>query len=141
MFKKIILFIFVSLLFIFNFSDIYSYYWWCSYDWYWSVENALEWCIAWWDSKLVNNAWDLKVDWWFKTVIIKWTKKIATYLAFWAIFAIAFWALRMVLSQWEEENIKKWKDIVKWWIIWFLWVVSAGFLISVVVKLVYTIWW
>ena len=113
----------------------------CSYDWVWNVGNAIENCVAGYDSKLVNNNWDLKVEDWFKEVLINWTKKIATYLAFWAIFAIAFGSLKMVLSWWEEEAIKKWKDVIKWWIIWFLWVISAGFIISVVVKLIYTIWW
>jgi len=123
----------------------------CSYDWWWNVVDALENCVD--DMSLVktenmkDEKWNiissdnLKVDDGFKTVLINWTKKIATYLAFWAIFAIAFGSLKMVLSWWEEEAIKKWKDIIKWWIIWLLWVVSAGFIISVVVKVVYTIWW
>ena len=113
--------------------------WTCSYDWEWSVVGALEGCMS--GSKLVKNNWNLKVDDGFKKALIDWTKKIATFLAFWAIFAIAFGSLKMVLSWGEEEKIKKWKDVIKWWIIWFLWVVSAWFLISVVVKVVYTIWW
>jgi hypothetical protein len=136
--KKIIILLFIILI---NFSILdFSYWNNCSYNWVWDVAEAIWDCLG--NSSLVEawNSWNLDVDDWFKEQLINWTKKIATYLAFWAIFSIAFGSLQMVLSWWEEEKIKKWKDVIKWWIIWFLWVVSAGFLISVVVKLIYTIW-
>jgi hypothetical protein len=139
MIKKIIIFLSLIIISIFSINIWYAAN--CSYEGWWNVVDALENCVAWADSKLVNNNWDLEVDGWFKDVLIDRTKKIATYLAFWAIFAIAFGSLKMVLSWWEEEAIKKWKDVIKWWIIWLLWVISAGFIISVVVKFVYTIWW
>ena len=142
MIKKSLIFLYIIIISFFSIEFLYAAN--CSYDWTGtgSVSDALEGCVAGTGSKLVNNIWeDLKVDWWFKEVLINWTTKIATYLAFWAIFAISFGSLKMVLSWWEEEAIKKWKDVIKWWILWLLWVVSAGFIISVVVKIVYTIWW
>lgn len=149
MIKKIL--IFISLLIFSFFSVDFWYTVDCSYDWNWTVVDSIENCVD--DSTLLktknikNKDWNiisssnLKVNEWFKEVLIHWTKKIASYLAFWAIFAISFGSLKMVLSRWEEEEIKKWKDIIKWWIIWLLAVASAGFIISVVVKVIYTIWW
>ena len=115
-------------------------YWKCSFDNNSDVMWALENCIWDWKTDLVKTWSDLNVETWFKKKLTEWTTKIATFLALWAIFSIALGALKMVLSWWEEEKIKKAKDIVKWWILGLLWVVSAGFLISVVVKLVYSIW-
>ena len=137
MLKKIILFFAIFFLFL-NFSDFLFAN--CNYNWDWNVADALENCIWWWSTDLVDK-WELKVDWWLKQVIIDFTKKIATYLAFWAIFAIAFGSFKMVISTWEEEQIKKAKNIIKWWILGFLGVISAGFLISIVVKVIYYIWW
>lgn len=140
MIKKIIILL-ALLIFSFNIINFSNtVYWaWCNYDWYWDVAGAIENCI-WWDSGLVDNWSDLKVDGWFKEQLIKWIKKIATFLALWAIFSIAYGSLQMVLSTWEEEKIKKAKDIVKWWLLWFVWIISAGFIISLIVKLVYSIW-
>ena len=112
----------------------------CSYDWVWKVTDAIEWCLWNWKTNLVETWNNLEVADWFKKVLINWTKKISTFLALWAIFAIAFWSLKMVLSGWEEEKIKKAKDIIKWAIIGLLWVVSAGLLIATVVNIVYKFW-
>ncbi len=138
MIKKIILLVSLLLISFFSFDLTFSA--WCNYNW-WDVMSALEGCVWDWKTDLVETWADLDVAGGFKTKIAEWTKKIATYLALWAIFAIALGSLKMVLSRWEEEGIKKAKDIIKWWILGLLWVVSAGFLISVVVKLVYSIWW
>jgi hypothetical protein len=45
------------------------------------------------------------------------------------------------LSGGNDDKIKKAKDIVKWWIVWFLWVISAGLLIALVVNIMFSIWW
>ena len=112
----------------------------CSYSWNLDITSALTNCLQ--DSDLVEakSTKNLNIDEWFKEILINWTTKIATFLALGTIFAIALGSFMMVFSLWEEEKIKKWKDVVKWWIIWLLAVVSAGFVISVVVKLIYTIW-
>ena len=113
----------------------------CRYDpndsWSWSdARFALEGCVA--DSALVQPA-DLYVSGWLKDVINWWIAKIAWFLALGAMFAIAFGSLRLTLSMWEDENIKKAKDIIKWWILGFLAVISAGLLISTVVNVIYSI--
>jgi hypothetical protein len=45
----------------------------------------------------------------------------------------------MTLSAWEDEKIKKAKDVIKWWIIGFIWVISASWIILFVVNLMYSI--
>jgi hypothetical protein len=134
MIKKIILLFSLVLISFSSFDLTFSA---CNYI-SWDISKAIWDCLS--DSKLVETPEKLDVETWFKEKISEWTTKIATFLALWAIFAIALGSLKMVLSGWEEEGIKKAKDIIKWWIIGLLWVVSAGFLISVVVKLVYSIW-
>lgn len=136
---KIILFISLIIISFFSFNLISSASPWCSYDWG-DVMWALEWCIWDWKTDLVETGSDLNIKTGFKDKLSKWTTTIATFLALWAIFSIALGSLKMVLSAWEEEKIKKAKDIIKWWILGLIWVISAGFLISVTVKLVYSIW-
>ena len=142
MIKKIILILSLILISFSSFDLTFSA---CNYDTSWdgknqNVMNALKNCIEDWKMQLVDPWENVEVDDWFKVKITEWTTKIATFLALWAIFSIVFGSLKMVLSWWEEEKIKKAKDIIKWWMLGLLWVVSAGFLISVVVKLVYSIW-
>ena len=136
MLKKIILLFSLILISFSSYDLTFSA---CNYNW-WNVMSALEWCVWDWTTDLVETWDNLEVADWFKTKITDWTTKIATFLALWAIFSIAFGSLKMVLSRWEEEGIKKAKDIIKWWIIWLLAIVSAGFIISVVVKLIYSVW-
>lgn len=140
MIKRIFILASLFIITIFSFDVSFSDSSNCKYTKWESVLWALKNCVWDWQTDLVKTWNNLKVDGWFKTKIIQWTTKIATFLALWAIFSIVFGSLKMVLSRWEEEAIKKAKDIIKWWMIWLLWVVSAGFIISVVVKLVYSVW-
>ncbi len=111
----------------------------CIYNW-WNVMLSLENCVWDWETDLVETWWNLEVADWFKDKITEWTTQIATFLALGAIFSIVFGSLKMTLSRWEEEWIKKAKDIIKWWMLGLLWIVSAGFLISAVVKIIYSVW-
>jgi hypothetical protein len=45
----------------------------------------------------------------------------------------------MTLSGWEDEKIKKSKDIIKWWIIGFLWVILAWAIVTAIIKIMYWI--
>ncbi|MCD5380364.1 pilin, partial [Candidatus Gracilibacteria bacterium] len=74
-----------------------------------------------------------------KTILNGWIQKIAGFLALGAMFAIAFGSLKLTLSRGEDENIKKAKDIIKWGILGFLAVISAGLLIATVVNLIYSL--
>jgi len=119
----------------------------CIYNWDTSVIGAMKWCLSWVGTNWKKIAlvwvdwWDLKVAGGFKDQIISWTKKIGWFLGIWAIFAIAFGSLKMTMSWWEEEAIKKGKDIVKWWVLGFLLVVSAGFIVAFVVNIIYWVLW
>lgn len=108
----------------------------CTYDG--NIKNSLDSCLK--TSELVN--WknvEVKAWWWFQKQVMQWTKNISLYLWVFAVWAIVFWGLMLVFSVWEEEKIKKWKNIVKWWIIWFIWIISASAIISLIVKIMYSI--
>lgn len=105
------------------------------------IAKAVGWCLNGSDI-LVQGYWDtLNVeDGQFKDTINKWTQNIAGYLLLFAIWAIAYGWFMMVVSTWDDEKIKKWKDIVIWWMVWALWIVWASSLIAIIVKLMYGIW-
>ncbi len=124
--KKLILWLF---LFFFWFINVY----WldCSYNWVWDLDsNIIERCID-GSNLLMKN--DMKITGWFKEKIQSWIETIAGILWLFAVWAIAFWWFMLVISTWEEDKLKKWKDILKWWIIWFLWVVSAWVFIRIII--------
>jgi len=112
----------------------------CRYNF--DVENANIWdaldnCLEW--VKLVTAKWEMKIEGKFWNQIKSWTNNIALYLWVFAVWSIVFGGLMMTISVWEEEKIKKAKDIVKWWIIWFLWIIFASAIINLVVKIMYSI--
>ena len=75
---------------------------------------------------------------WLKSVINDWITRIAVFLSVMAVWWIVYWSFMLSISTWEDEKIKKWKDIVKWSIIWFLAVISAWWLISILISLIYS---
>lgn len=109
----------------------------CDYTWDGDVGNALANCIQ--GSDVVYSGWEFTVEWNFKSKINTWTRTLASVLALLAVGAIVYWAFLMTLSWWEDERIKKGKDIVKWSIFWFLGVVAAGGLISILVNFIFAI--
>jgi len=111
----------------------------CTYtEWGWSgsISSDLSGCFE--NSKVISVG-DAKLDWWFKTEIWKWVNNIALILSLLAVGSIIYGALLLTLSTWEDEKIKKAKDVVKWGILWFLWVISASAIITLVVKIMYSI--
>ena len=74
-----------------------------------------------------------------KQKFIDWTTSIATALSLFAIWAIVYGWFMMTISVWEEEKIKKGKDIVKWAIIWFIAAISAWAIVRLVVELIFGI--
>lgn len=134
--KKIILF-FVFIMSIFSFWV--ANWATCNYDpsesekW---ISQALDDCLEW--SALVD-AWNAKIesDWWFQNYIKKWTNNIALYLGIFAVFAIVFGAIMLTISTWEDEKISKAKNIIKWGILWFLAVITASFIVNLIIRVVY----
>ena len=138
--KKILLLI-ISAIIIFSFSNSFNVFWSCNYDvdwdFPWTFTGALNSCLSW--TPLVDGS-DVSVttDWFWVTVEI-WAENIAIYLWIFAVWSIVFWALMMTLSTWEDDKIKKAKDIIKWWIIWFLWLIFAQWIIKLIVRIMYSI--
>ncbi len=108
------------------------------FDETWNIDvyEKLKWCIETNDTGLVKKSSNI---WWgdFKETILDFTQTIAGLLWLGAVFSIVFGSILLALSWGDDSRIKKGKDIIKWGIIWFFGVVSAGFLIAMVVNLVY----
>ena len=98
--------------------------------------GALEGCLN--DTSLVNS-WSLEASDWFKKFILNLIKIIAGFFALLAVWALVYGALMLTLSAWEDEKIKKAKDIVKWALIWFLAIISSGALITIIIEVFYSV--
>lgn len=116
--------------------------------WNWCTVNLDEfnWDVKIWEQ--IDNCmdWSHQISWkdvdlktWFATQIKSWVNNISLFLWIFAVWTIVFWALNMTLSAWEEEKIKKSKDIIKWWIIWFIWLISITAIITLIIKIMYSI--
>jgi hypothetical protein len=111
---------------------------WYNFDEDISVWVALNKCLS--NADLIN--WEnvsLGWKWWFWKQIKRWTQNISLYLWLFSVASIVIWALMLTFSAWEEEKIKKWKDVVKWGIIWFFGIVVASSIITLIIKLVYSL--
>ncbi len=100
------------------------------------IKSSLDNCLS--TSTLVNWG-NAKVSEWFWVQIKKWVNNISIFLWVLAVGSIVFGAFMLTISTWEDEKIKKAKDIVKWWIIWFLWIIFASAIINLIVKIMYSI--
>lgn len=134
MIKKIII-LFILIISIFSFQDIINAASTCNYVPGSNIKTSLEWCGFW--EKLVEP-WNVEIgSWGFKVSVLIWIKNIAWFLGLISVWALVYAAFMMTISGWEEEKIKKAKDIIKWTILWFLWVVLASSLITIIVKFMY----
>lgn len=103
---------------------------------WWDISTSLNSCLEW--SSLVD--WkDVKIESGFKDKISSWTARIGTVLWLLAVGSIVYWSILLTLNAWEEEKIKKAKDVVKWGIIGFIWVISASTVIAIVVNVMYSL--
>lgn len=103
-----------------------------------NISAELDNCLK--DSPLVNGQntkiWE---SWGFDKYILNWVWNIWLYLWIFAVFSIVVGSLMLTISAWEDEKVNKAKWVIKWWIIWFLWVISASAIITIIVKLFYSI--
>ena len=132
--KKILVILFLF----FSFFSPLLVYWWvvCDVRDVKNIWESLDACLN--DSKLVNSSGDVANGWFWKKVNL-WTVNIAKVFWVLAVWSIVYWALLLVVSVWEEEKIKKAKEVIKWWIIGFLWIVAASTVIALVVNIMYSI--
>lgn len=123
--KKILLLLVISITFLcfthLSFAE-------CTYEGW--LKNCIEW------TKLVQTD-DASVENGFKIKINNWTNNIALFLGILAVWSVVYGGLMMTLSAWEDEKIKKAKDIVKWWLFGFLGVVMATTIVTLVINLMY----
>lgn len=136
MFKKIIL-IFIFILWIFSFYNSPAIAWWCRYAEWGSLSTFLNGCkpknVVWWVS-------DMKVEGWFKKTLNRWIKNISLVLWIMAVWCLVYAWLLMQLSAWEDEQIKKWKNIIKWTLVWFLLLISAWWIVYLVINVMFWLW-
>jgi len=92
-------------------------------------------------TQVVAPAWDLEISrWWgFNNFILGWVESISSILALAAVGIIAYGSFMFTISTWEDEKITKAKDIVKWWIIWFIAILFANSLIELIINILYGI--
>ncbi len=107
----------------------------CEFSDVWSVTWMVEGCMN--DTTVVAVKWTWLVEDGFKTKISSWTNNIALFLALLSVGSVIYGGLMMTLSAWEDEKIKKAKDIVKWSLIGFLWVVLATTIVTLVINVIY----
>lgn len=101
-----------------------------------SLVSELENCLGW--SDLVDSG-DGIIESWVKQKIKYWTSTLWNLLGLLAVWAVVYGGLLMTLSGGEDEKIKKWKDVVKWALIGFLWVVMTSAVIRVVIEFVFDV--
>ena len=90
-------------------------------------------------SQLIKNEDNMLITEGFRSQVVRWTTNIATLLWLLAIGSIVYGWLLMTLAGWEEEKIKKWKDILKWSLIWFIALISASAIIRIVIEFIFAI--
>ena len=134
--KKMLILIGIFLFNIFSFNSVLA--WGCDYD---PAVNSgplteeLSKCLN--DSKLVNSDW--KITGWFKTSISRWVDNISLFLWIGAVLWIVYVSFTLTISAWDDEKVNKAKDIIKWSIIGFIWLITASLIINVLVRVIYSI--
>ncbi len=101
-----------------------------------NIWSSLDGCLS--DSDLVDASGPTLIEWNVKNQIVNWTTALATFLALVSVGAIVYGAFLMTISLWDDERIKKWKDVVKWSILWFLAIVVTWALIRIIVEVIFS---
>lgn len=127
----LVIFLISSLLSFASFAD-----WWCWYSEGATLSDNLKWCLQ--DSALVSWSEDLKIDSWFKDYIVRWTNNISLYLWIFSVLGIVLWSFNLVSSAWKEDKITKAKNVIKWSIVWFIWVITSALIINLIVKIMFS---
>jgi len=103
-----------------------------------SISSSINNCLS--DSKvLVQSWWDLKLASGFKTVILWWITKVSWILLLLAVWSLVYAWFMLISSVWEDDKINKAKNLIKWTLIWALWVVWSSSIIAIVVQIMYKV--
>ena len=101
-----------------------------------SIASELDNCLSW--SDLVNPG-DGLIESGIKNKVVYWTTQLAGLLWLLAVWAIVYGWLMMTISWGEDEKIKKWKDIVKWSMLWFLALIVASWVVRLIVEVMFSV--
>lgn len=121
---------------IFSFFIWNSVFAWCTYSEWASLSSFLNDCkpktVVWASNMEVGDGFKIKLNTWIKNIsLVLWV------LAVWSL--VYAWFL-MQFSAWEDELIKKSKNIIKWTIIWFILLISASWIVYVVINVMFWLW-
>lgn len=105
-----------------------------------SLSKQVSNCFKNWETTVVQVSWEAKIEWEFKKMVTNWIDNIALLLWLLSVGSLIYGALSMTLSTWDDEKINKSKDIVKWSLIWFIAVLSAATVVTLVINFMYEIW-
>lgn len=72
-------------------------------------------------------------------IINNFIRNLWVLLSIWAIIMIVYSGLLMTLSGWNDEKIKKWKDLLKWTLIWYIALLTAWWIVSFIISLIFSI--
>ncbi len=102
------------------------------------ITDLVTWCIE-SEGQLTVRGNDLEV--WGDTndIINDLISTLWILLSIWAIIMIVYSGLLMTLSWWNDEKVKKWKDLLKWTLIWYIALLTAWWIVSFVISLIYNI--
>ena len=136
---KKLLFLFTILISIFSFSNnVLSYSTDCVYSESGSISGFLD------DCKPDSLVWD-KIPWywvetWLKKIVTDKISDISVILWLLAVAMIVYAGMLMQFSAWDDSKVKKAKDLIKWTLIWVIFLISAWGIVYIVINLMYSLW-
>ncbi|MDD2907851.1 MAG: pilin [Candidatus Gracilibacteria bacterium] len=102
-----------------------------------SITDSLNNCLS--GSTLVGSEATIINGDGFKITINNWVKNLSLFLGIGAVLGIVYGAFMLTISAGEDEKVNKAKDIIKWSIIGFLGLITASFIINLLVRVIYSL--
>lgn len=130
----------VSILIVFFSLGLYHSHAACSVDFEWDkpISELVDNCMEKNETLVVRtDGKDLNAGIWTNRIINDLIARIWGILGVVAVLMIVYGAFLMTLSGGDEEKIKKWKDLVKWTVLWFIALVAAGWIISLIITTIF----
>ena len=86
--------------------------------------------------KVAGSA-DYDLEQWLKTQVNKWIANVSLLLGFIAVAVLVYAGYLFQFAAWEDENITKAKNVVKYTLLWVFLLISSGSIIYVIINTVY----
>lgn len=90
----------------------------------------------------VDVSWNAKIEWgwgfWKKIITIANNIMLLAWVL--AIWGLVYGGIIMTISAWNDEKINKWKKVFTWTILWFLGILSAWWIINIIIRLMFELW-